>query len=314
MEFSGTWLANINEGDQTMLLLAQPALRGRRADEPRAASSQAPSPPPLAVASQFDQMVERMPAAGGGSGRARRCGFVVWLHGLGDCGRANEFIAEHFSAAAFRDTRWAFPTAPTAAVTCNHDSFDRQLWMLMARCACVQKSVRDEEDVLRAVQIVHTMVDREIAAGRNPEDVFVFGLSQGGALSIASVLTYPRTLGGCAVFSGFLPFDSSSFAARVTGDAKKTPVLWIHGGADSLIPIQEGRDGVKFLLGLGMTCEFKVYDRLGHTLAPYELEYCERWASENTLSEHREEEGLKLKKGGLPGSKFLGGIFSCFSK
>ena len=53
------------------------------------------------------------------SGRARRCGFVVWLHGLGDCGRANEFIAEHFSAAAFRDTRWAFPTAPTAAVTCN---------------------------------------------------------------------------------------------------------------------------------------------------------------------------------------------------
>jgi hypothetical protein len=34
-------------------------------------------------------------------------------------------------------------------------------------------------------------------------------------------MTYPRTLGGCAVFSGFLPFDSSSFAARVTDDAKK---------------------------------------------------------------------------------------------
>ena len=57
----------------------------------------------------------------------------------------------------------------------------------------------------------------------------------------------------------------------------------------------------------------QVYDRLGHTLAPYELEYCERWASENILSEHGEE-GLKLKKGGLPGSKFLGGVFSCFSK
>ena len=44
----------------------------------------------------------------------------------------------------------------------------------------MQKSVRDEEDVLRAVQIVHTMIDREIAAGTNPEDVLVFGLSQGG--------------------------------------------------------------------------------------------------------------------------------------
>jgi hypothetical protein len=28
--------------------------------------------------------------------------------------------------------------------------------------------------------------------------------------------------------------------------------------ADSLIPVQEGRDGVKFLRGLGMACEFKV--------------------------------------------------------
>ncbi|AQK47105.1 Carboxylesterase SOBER1 [Zea mays] len=220
---------------------------------------------------------ERPPAAGSGAGtgRVRRGGFVVWLHGLGDCGRANEFIADHFSAAALSDARWAFPTAPTAPVTCNrgmrmpswfdiHDapitsvSQNRPVASLLPCAAsslllpcvcvraCVKRSVRGEEDVLRAVQIVHTMIDREIASGTGPEDVFVFGLSQGGALSIASVLLYPKTLGGCAVFSGFLPFDSSSsssFAARVTDEAKKTPVLWIHGGADSLIPVQEGWKG-----------------------------------------------------------------------
>ncbi|RCV15115.1 hypothetical protein SETIT_3G032200v2 [Setaria italica] len=256
-------------------------------------------------------MEDRMPAAGTGTGRARRCGFVVWLHGLGDCGRANEFIADHFSAAAFSDTRWAFPTAPTAPVTCNRGALMTSWFDIHDAPPITSKSVRNEEDVLRAVQIVHTMIDREIAAGTNPEDVFVFGLSQGGALSIASVLLYPKTLGGCAVFSGFLPFNSTSFAARVTEEAKKTPVLWIHGGADSLIPIQEGRDGVKFLRGLGMTCEFKAYDRLGHRLAPYEMEYCERWASENIQNEHRED--LKLENGGLQGSKFCG-VFSCFSK
>lgn len=48
-----------------------------------------------------------------------------------------------------------------------------------------------------------------------------------GALSIASVLLYPKTLGGCAVFSGFLPFDSSSFAARVTDDAKKVSAILV---------------------------------------------------------------------------------------
>ncbi|KAF8769215.1 hypothetical protein HU200_006718 [Digitaria exilis] len=216
-------------------------------------------------------MEERsMPAAGSSSGSGR---FVVWLHGLGDCGSANEFIADHFSAAAFSAARWAFPTAPTAPVTCNrawvsslltapaliHPLLDAEL--LIDRNSVLDssqvKSVRDEEDVLRAVQIVHAMIDMEAAAGTNPEDVFVFGLSQGGALSIASVLLYPKALGGCAVFSGFLPFNSSSFAARVTDDAKKAPILWIHGGADSLIPIQEGQDGVKFLRGLGMSCEFK---------------------------------------------------------
>nr|AEV41113.1 putative acyl-protein thioesterase 1 [Oryza officinalis] len=197
----------------------------------------------------------------------RSCRFVVWLHGLGDTGRANEFLADSFSTtAAFADARWAFPTAPTAP-----------------------KCVRDEEDVLRAVLSVHAMIDREIAAGTNPRDVFVFGLSQGGALGIASVLLYPKTLGGCAVFSGFLPFNSS-FAVRVTAQAKKTPVLWIHGRADSLIPIEEGRDGTKFLRGLGMSCEFKVYDRLGHSLEYYELDYCQRWV-DNIL--HRSgREGL----------------------
>lgn len=47
----------------------------------------------------------------------------------------------------------------------------------------MKRSVRGEEDVLRAVQIVHTMIDREIASGTGPEDVFVFGLSQGGTYS-----------------------------------------------------------------------------------------------------------------------------------
>ncbi|KAF8769396.1 hypothetical protein HU200_006591 [Digitaria exilis] len=175
-------------------------------------------------------MEERsIPAAGSSSGGGR---FVVWLHGLGDCGSANELIADHFSAAAFSAARWAFPTAPTAPRHMQPS----------------EKSVRDEEDVLRAVQIVHAMIDRKLLPEQTRKTC---------ALSIASVLLYPKALGGCAVFSGFVPFNTSSIAARVTDDAKKAPILWIHGGADSLIPIQEGQDGVKFLRGLGMSCEFK---------------------------------------------------------
>lgn len=43
-----------------------------------------------------------------------------------------------------------------------------------------QESPRDEDGVLRAVQNVHRMIDKEIDSGTNPKDIFICGFSQGG--------------------------------------------------------------------------------------------------------------------------------------
>lgn len=46
--------------------------------------------------------------------------FVLWLHGLGDSGLANErFLKDQFMVPELAGTKWAFPTAPSAPVTCN---------------------------------------------------------------------------------------------------------------------------------------------------------------------------------------------------
>ena len=50
---------------------------------------------------------------------ARNRSFVLWLHGLGDSGPANEPIRTFFSSPEFRLTKWAFPSAPNAPVSCN---------------------------------------------------------------------------------------------------------------------------------------------------------------------------------------------------
>jgi predicted esterase len=50
---------------------------------------------------------------------ARNRSFVLWLHGLGDSGPANEPIRNFFTAPEFRLTKWAFPSAPNAPVSCN---------------------------------------------------------------------------------------------------------------------------------------------------------------------------------------------------
>jgi lysophospholipase-2 len=41
-----------------------------------------------------------------------------------------------------------------------------------------------------------------------------------GALTLASVLLYPKTLGGGAIFSGWVPF-SSSVIDRISPEARK---------------------------------------------------------------------------------------------
>lgn len=121
---------------------------------------------------------ERTPAGGSGSGsgagrvraRGRGCGFVVWLHGLGDCGRANEGIADHFAAAAaFSDARWAFPTAPTTPVTCNRTS--------LVGAICHSTFPTDTPDLGLRLQISpwHCLlvVCSFVAAGRNSFRVLI---------------------------------------------------------------------------------------------------------------------------------------------
>lgn len=53
-----------------------------------------------------------------------------------------------------------------------------------------QVSPNDENGVLKAVQNVHNIIDKEITAGTNPDNIFVCGFSQGG-------LSLSLSLGAC---------------------------------------------------------------------------------------------------------------------
>ncbi|KAB1212757.1 Acyl-protein thioesterase 1 [Morella rubra] len=290
--------------------------------------------------------------------------FVLWLHGLGDSGPANEPIKTVFTSPEFRNTVWSFPSAPFNPVTCNNGAV-MPSWFDIHEMPVTADSPKDESSVLKAVQNVHAMIDKEIAAGTAPNNVFVCGLSQGGfplalalqhlppsplsfsppnahtpsALALASVLLYPKTLGGGAVFSGWVPFNSSIIqrippnAKRIlwrvnksgvdlnlligcsevvldgsksltetscmhsvlmigtdySGDkgqcflfardypCKRTPVLWCHGTEDRTVLFEAGQAGPPFLEQAGVSCEFKAYPGLGHTITTEELKYLESW-------------------------------------
>lgn len=206
-----------------------------------------------------------------------RKSFVLWLHGLGDSGPANEPIRTLFTSPELRSARWSFPSAPDAPVSCNYGAV-MPSWFDIHEIPVNPESPKNEKGVLEAVQHVHAMIDKEIAAGINPKNIFVCGFSQGGALTLASVLLYPKTLGGGGVFSGWVPFNSS-IIERITPEARKTPILWSHGMADRTVLFAAGQAGPPFLEQAGMKCEFKAYPDLGHSISNEELRSLESWIS-----------------------------------
>ncbi|XP_075486639.1 putative carboxylesterase SOBER1-like [Primulina tabacum] len=208
--------------------------------------------------------------------------FLLWLHGLGDSGPANEPIKTLFTSPQFSKTNWSFPSAPSNPVTCNYGAV-MPSWFDIAEIPVTADSPKDEGSVLKAVQNIHAMIDKEIASGINPSNVFVCGFSQGGALTLASVLLYPKTLGGGAVFSGWVPFNSS-ILERVTPEAKKTPILWSHGMADRTVLFEAGQAGPPILEKAGVSCEFKAYPDLGHSISTEELKSLESWIKSHLQS------------------------------
>ncbi|KAL9273246.1 putative carboxylesterase SOBER1-like [Drosera capensis] len=205
---------------------------------------------------------------------ARRS-FILWLHGLGDSGPANEPIKSLFSSHEFNGTKWGFPSAPLSPVTCNYGAVMLS-WFDLHEIPVTADSPDDVDGVVKAVKNVHAMIDAEIASGTTPDNVFVCGFSQGGALTLASVLLYPKTLGGGAVFSGWVPFNES-LIEKFPDDARKTPILWSHGMADRTVLFEAGQAGPPFLEKAGVSCEFKAYPGLGHSINNQELQYLQAW-------------------------------------
>lgn len=139
----------------------------------------------------------------------------------------------------------------------------------------MKESPINEEGLLVAVRKVHEMLDKQVEGGISADRIFLCGLSQGGALTLASALSYPKRLAGAAIFSGWVPF-SPAFLERAR-EGRQTPFLWQHGMIDLTVHFEAGEAGPSLLASHGINCEFKAYPELGHTISFEELKCLDQW-------------------------------------
>jgi len=97
-----------------------------------------------------------------------------------------------------------------------------------------------------SVTSVHGMIDALVAEGIPSERIVVGGFSQGGALALLSVLSYPKTLAAACCLSGWVQLEDR-FPQYMSEANRQTRIFWGHGQLDQVVEFALQAQGVGFL-------------------------------------------------------------------
>lgn len=111
----------------------------------------------------------------------------------------------------------------------------------------------------------------------DPDRVYVGGFSQGGIVSLASLLTAPDAIRGAVVMSGRLLPDVLAHLAPPS-TLRDRPVLILHGIEDEKLGVSLARWAKDQLEQLGLLLTYRELE-MGHTITPESVRVAGRWLS-----------------------------------
>jgi phospholipase/carboxylesterase len=168
---------------------------------------------------------------------------LIWLHGLGD--------SAYGFADIFLDPNWRFVpdnlckvkllTAPERPVTLNGGMLMNSWYDILSLRGDHISSLDDlfskysKTELMQSVDIVSKVIDQEVKEVGDPSKVWVGGFSQGCALSIATMLSYPKAFGGLVCLSGMNALKVDWKNIQDLENKKKMPVFMYHGESDDMI-------------------------------------------------------------------------------
>jgi phospholipase/carboxylesterase len=197
---------------------------------------------------------------------------VIWLHGLG----ADRFDFEPVAQALMKPlatTRFILPQAPTRAVTVN-GGYAMPSWYDIKAMSPGARAI-DEKELEGSAQHVLDLIEDQIAAGIQPQRIFLAGFSQGGAVVYhTAYVKSQQVLGGVIALSTYAP----TFAAdvQVADSQRAIPALCLHGTQDTVVPYSMGRTAHDWLIAQNVTVTWHEYP-MGHEVLPKEINDIAAW-------------------------------------
>jgi phospholipase/carboxylesterase len=113
------------------------------------------------------------------------------------------------------------------------------------------------------------------AYGGDPARVYLLGFSQGAIMSASVTLTEPDLIAGAVLMSGRIPEEIRPLIAPAERlDGK--PFLVVHGTADTVLPIRNGRASQAFLAALPVALTYQEY-AMAHEVSAQSLADVTAW-------------------------------------
>jgi phospholipase/carboxylesterase len=125
---------------------------------------------------------------------------IIWLHGLGADGQDFVPIIEEIHLPV--TVRYIFPHAPHRPVTINGGFVMRAWYDIVSDDIGARQ---DAEGVRVSQTQIEALIAQEVVRGIKPENIFLAGFSQGGAVALHTAIRQNVKLAGVLVLSAYLP-------------------------------------------------------------------------------------------------------------
>ncbi|WP_313606672.1 prolyl oligopeptidase family serine peptidase [Rhizobium sp.] len=216
-------------------------------------------------------------AQGGQTGRAvaaeanvrraeRPSRLVIFFHGIRSRGSVMAAIGNKW-ASVLPDTEFISPDAPF-----ENSSRGRE-WFIVDDQVLRPDRV---EAARRAFDNLVSRIVREQGFENDLKNVAFVGVSQGAIVALDAVTSGRWKVGALVSFAGLLPLPPTSAS-------RDTPIMLMHGGADTRIPSAASVAAQSQLKAAGYDVTYKLFPTVGHTISSEEAEQAatflkERWA------------------------------------
>lgn len=193
---------------------------------------------------------------------------IIWMHGLGATAMDMSGLADQLMLTG-KSVRHVFLNAPVQPVTINN-GVSMPAWYDVFGFNLSYKE--DKQGILASEAKIRTIIRLQTERGVSPEQVYLAGFSQGGAMALYTGLNYFHPLGGVIALSAYMPLALECQPIL----CRSTPIFLGFGTEDTIVLPDWSKATRDWLLRKGYPVTSHSYP-MQHSICAQEVQDLSTW-------------------------------------